>query len=418
MISALTATLICSLLNNCFANLEIVSPDELQQNIIEYTTANFGSPGYYPIFGKLIPITVCDCSFTLSLNSYSFGLVYLNSTFPCYFSDIALSVQNSGGIGLIFVFSDDNFNIDLVPSTDEAGAAINILVLGISASLGLTLFSHSNEEIWITYSYGLSATLSPAMEYFLTSNYTTDQRFFSLLQNLNTNIPLERSQFQIGYVNAIYSTINSTSDCISYFCVPSGDSVTGAQKLSNSVVIMNYYNSLTSTNSVALISDLLLDLYSTCQYNYSTDCLTLIFNKYQITPDNSIAVLEGPSITDNASISYFEINDILLSNLNEFETAYCLSSENPNRNCPVCSDSCSYSDLYGTMCVNGCNSTACGYGLLICLEVSSNCFGFMLGDGNCNKECLNDPDCTESDGGREKTNLVITLVLVFGGITL
>ena len=402
----------------CLGGLSIVSPDEIQQEIISYATASFGNPGYYPIFGELMLITATSCSFAIPLGSYSIGLVYLNSTSPCSYSALALNIQNSGGIGVIFVLEDENLNYSLPPANDIEGMAVQILVLGIPLSLGEVILSQSDKQIWITYSYGVVPSNNVVIEYYLTSNYSLDQRFFTALEKLNSDITLARSELQIGFINEIYALANTSTDCISYYCVSSSGAVTGAQKLNNSIVIMNYYNALTDGNSVIDAINLLLDLYSSCQNDYSTKCLYSTFTRHQATPDTSTEVLSGLSITDNSSDIYFEISNVLFTNLQGLESAFCLSSENPNPNCLACSESCPYNALDQKICSDGCNTTNCGYDFLLCLEISINCYSFMLGDNNCNRACANDPDCRGTDHSIDKMTLITIIVPVIVGILL
>ena len=270
---------------SCLAGLTVVSPDEIRQDITDYVTSSFGSPSYYPIFGKLVPITTTTCSLSMPLDSFSIGLVYLNPNISCSYSSLAFSLQNSGAIGIIFVLDEEN---TITPANDAEGAAVQILVLGISSSLGEVLSSNSDKQIWVTYSYGIIPSGNPVIEYFLTSNYSLDQQFFTALEKLNNDISLSRFELQIGFVNEIYSLANSSTDCIdSYYCVPSSGAVTGAQKLSNSLVILNYYNMLQDDNSVTDIITLVLDLYSICQNDYSTQCLySVSLLSFQQIPSN------------------------------------------------------------------------------------------------------------------------------------
>ena len=406
---------------NCSGTLNIVSPDDLSQEVSDYAVASFGNPGLYPIFGRIVPITAYDCTFYQPLESNSIALVTLSTTSVCYYSDLALSVQNSGGVAFIYISFSEYIDFFMVPISTTEGAKIQILSLAIQNSLGQALLSHSNEEIWVAYSYGVVRSSLPVINYYLTSNYSLDQTFFTALQQLNTDIPLLRSEFQLGFINDVYSTINLTTDCVNNYCVPTENSVTGSQKLNNSIIILNYYNSLTADNSVTTLTTFLLDLYSTCSTDYSTDCLTSVLNRYQIASNESAAILDGLSLSDSSEYAYFYINNIFYVNLQVFESAFCLSAENPNLNCPSCSGSCTYSDLYDPRCLDGCNTTSCGYDLLMCLEVSRNCYTFMIGDGNCNQACANDTDCVVSDGGdgrMDKMRLAVILIVVLGGALL
>ena len=402
-----------------YSLFEIVSPDSLQQEINNYVYANFGNPGYYPLFGKLVPISFSACTFSVPLDSNSFGLVYFNTSLNCEITDLALSVQNSGGSGIVIALPDDNTFFYFTSSDTVKAAEINILVLGIGFSLGNTLRSFTDVEIWTTYTYPTGFTAQPVLTYYLTSNYTLDLTFFTALKELSDDVALLHSEFRLGFIDDIYSTVNPDFDCIetdlnNTYCVPHDDTATGAQKLSNSVVFLNYYNSLTGSTSVNELVVLVLNVYTQCQYDYSSDCLDGILTILDIPANTSTSVLDGLSYNYRADKVLYEIDGVFFYSLVDMESSYCLSSSDTKLNCPACSSSCLYSDLYSTTCVGGCNTSECGYQLMSCV-MESDCFTFMLGDGNCNEECLDDPDCRGSDGGVSRTQLIIILVVILGG---
>ena len=407
-------------IEKCDSLFEIVSPDELKQEISHYAYANFGNPGYFSMFGKLVPIHLTACTFSAPLESSSFGLVYWNSTLNCPITDLALSVQSSGGSALVLVLPDDNTFFYFTPDNATKAAETTIVVLGISFSLGNTLLSFTEEEIWTTYYYPTSFTAEPVLTYYLTSNYTLDQTFFTALKTLSDNVAMLHSEFRLGFIDDIYSKLNPDFDCLTTalgdsYCVPHDGTITGAQKLSNSIIFMNYYNSLTGTTSVNKLVTLVLNVYAQCLNDYSNDCLSVILQTLDITANTSTSVLGVLSNNSRADYVFYEIDGIFFYSLAEFEFSYCLSSSSPGLSCSACSSACPYSDLYSVSCIESCNISSCGYQFLTCME-EDNCYSFMLGDGNCNAQCLDDPDCSSSKSVVTRTQLIIILVVILVGV--
>ena len=93
------------LLQGCIASFQIWSPDEVTSLVVTPALANFGNGFLLPEFGKLFFLVYSgSCSFSIQMPENSFAILY---NFPCYYSDLALSVQNSGGIAMIIVLQDD-----------------------------------------------------------------------------------------------------------------------------------------------------------------------------------------------------------------------------------------------------------------------------------------------------------------------
>ena len=83
------------LMKFCLGELVILSLDDLTSLSISYAIARFGQGSLLPIYGKLYFIQSSgNCSFSSPMPPNSFEILY---GFPgsCYFSDFALSVQNS-----------------------------------------------------------------------------------------------------------------------------------------------------------------------------------------------------------------------------------------------------------------------------------------------------------------------------------
>ena len=134
------------ILKTAFSTLFIWSPHEIAQSTNEVSIASFGEPFLYQRYGKLVLITNNnDCSIKGTNLKNSFAVLY---GYPkCFFSDLAISVQSLGGIGMIRVRSDEDIDILMVPKDSLSGDLIKILVISIKKSLGTTLSLFKNKEI-------------------------------------------------------------------------------------------------------------------------------------------------------------------------------------------------------------------------------------------------------------------------------
>ena len=399
----------------CFGSLFIYSPDELKGPISNLTIFGFGNPSFYDTVGKLVFLDLTSCSVTSPLDTYSIAVITLPSNSSCLYSEIVLSVQNNGGIGSIIVVSPNDHDQSFIPSTELLDEEISILALAIGSELGEKLQKYSNEEIWVSYNYDVSIKEEPVITYYLTSDIHTDEKFFSKLQDLNDRISLSPDKFRIGfsYVMPSDPRVDKSKDCLdsTIFCLPPNAVATGSQRLESAVISLNYFSSLKDSEAVSKIISYFQFLDRFCSADYSHTCHQLLISSHGGSSNTSREVLDYvPVLTGD----YFFI--IFTIGLNTFyweqflEEEYCFSSTLPYSGCPKCSDECPFTDLSETECIAVCNTSACGYGNMKCLE-SNECFTFMLGDGNCNSQCTNDPDCT-LDSSRSLFILVLFVVIV------
>lgn len=90
-----------------------------------------------------------------------------------------------------------------------------------------------------------------------------------------------------------------------------------------------------------------------------------------------------------------------------------------------CDDGCLYYELQDLNCNLKCNSTACGYDNLLCLQENS-CFIFTYEDGYCSKLCLSDPDCevieepSEDDSSSDDYPYLLLKIIIpiIGGVLM
>ena len=403
------------LLISCLASLTIYSPDELKQTLPITIFPTFGNPSPYSTVGKLVPVNITSCIITSTLPSYSFALIDTESVSGCFFDDIFLSVQVHGGLAAILIMPDDIGYKIILSNSPSTADLITITGFGLIRSVGEQLLHYSFNEIWVSYSLDIAKTSDLVLQYYFTSDYPTDMRFFTNLQILINNVPLTRDQFVLGFIYArpTDTGINNTRDCIDgdvTYCVPAGSTANGKDKLLSTVSSLNYYKSLQGSQAVQEIVRYLLDLYSNCSGNYSLNCTEQVLIAYQSIPDTSLAILaEAPVQIADIFITYFTIGNNPFFWENYLTSLYCFTSMFSISGCPACSNGCSYSDLAESTCTATCNASSCGFDEMKCLE-RNNCYSFMLGDGNCNAQCLNDPDCIS--GNSDFLILIVVLPII------
>ena len=406
------------LIGLCLGSLVIYSPDELKETIEITIFAAFGNPSIYNTVGKLVYSNITSCAVTTALDSMSFALIDVSKIKDnCSLEDIFISTQTQGGIAAVFIMEDERSDELMLPTNASTVDRVTIIGFGITHSQGQKLLVYPNEEIWVSYNYDIVITSDPEIRFYLTGDYTIDQKFFINLQTLNCNATLTTDKLFLGffYANSNHKGINSTNDCITgdlTYCVPSDNTAKGSDKLLSTVISLNYYNSLQGSQGVTEIISYFIDLYSDCNGNYSQACINQVIISHGATTNASLSILsEAPSKRVNTFTSFFTIDSNLCFWPNYLTDLYCFASSTPSANCPPCSSQCTASDLSGASCSNFCNSSSCGYNNMNCLALGSSCYTFMLGDGNCNAECQNDPDCGLSSSDKL---IIIILAAVIG----
>ena len=401
---------------SCVANLIIYSPDELKQTVPVWLSVAYGNPSLYPTLGKLVFVEVNNCQVSNTLDSSSFAIIPYDIWALCNFEDIMLSVQTQGGIATVGI---SNINYDQPQVLNPAGP-YNISIIGfiINNSTGNQLVNYTSKEILVSYQYRVGKTVNPVLIYYLTSNYYIDQGFFLKLKALDDTVSLSKSLLNLGFFTSSQKDPGiDPSTCLTNndqtYCVFTNSS-DGTGRLLSTVISLNYYASLNGSEAVSTFISYFLDLCTNCSGNYSQSCTDEVLSSHQGTFDTSLGILNvSPNYTGAATYfvnyyigyNWFVWADYLID-------AFCLSSIKPKENCPTCSPGCSYTDLTEPTCTQSCNSSLCGYDNLLCLK-SSGCYMFMLGDGNCNDKCDNDPDCPSSSS---ENVIIIIAPIIVGGI--
>lgn len=383
------------ILKLCSAGLKIWSPDQLVLFSIDNAIASFGDPVVFPKYGKLAPLySSGDCSFFESFTRDTFAILYGFS--GCHFSDLAIWTQKSGGIGVIIVSDDENINYTMLPKDEVSKSHISILSIMIKKSAGEKISQYLNKQIWVTYSLDLEPIRSQKIDFHMSSNYTLDKAFISVFQEMVTKFSINLTDFSIEFSTSSKSEndIDYSNDCLTSssntYCLPHSSNVTGSQKIKNSAVIINYYNTLSGPASEFL--NFLTTLYSTCESTYSTECIQNVLTNTSstLTANTSLA-----SLHNNPSLKltpFYIFNYNLYYSPKDIEKIYCMSVSPPPQNCQECSPGCTYRDLLSPICKDSCNVESCGFQMLTCKKIGG-CYDFELNDGNCNNRCACDPDC-------------------------
>ena len=191
-------------------------------------------------------------------------------------------------------------------------------------------------------------------------------------------------------------SFNSKTDCIQNLkntsvCLESQESITGLSKILFYRHIFNFYQKIDYSNSTSIFLNFLKSVFTNCYYDI--DCL------FNITKNYSVSNYVDPNILDRYFIYEQGLSRIVLNTIDLYwpehlESAFCLSFASPPNGCEFCSPGCSYSILRNSNCSVYCDNLNCGFSNLIC-QKAKGCYEFMLGDGNCNEMCIDDPDCNQ-----------------------
>ena len=391
------------LITKCYGALTFISSDQSSNSNINFCVASFGNPSLYGLYGRLQFIYPTNCSFLDSFESTDFVVVI--SLQACYLSDLAYSVQQSGASAIII--ADPYWNwVDLYEPKDfDSGMMINILVLAIRE---LDALQYDNTQAWATYIFDVSITSAPAISYYLTSNYSIDQNFFISLQNLTNKINIELNQISL-YIQYSEDLILNDTECInttstSIYCLNNSDTVAGAQLLSNSIGIVNFLNFLQGSNAtLSYFLDIVLQIYSACNLNYSSDCIFSVFQNNQIMLIPSIGILDYYGDFEwYPLVPFYQIGNNYLYWNNYLESLYCSISSNSDTNCILCDQYCTFNLLNNSDCTV-CNTSSCGYSNLQCLNIDG-CYTFIPGT------CQSD---SGSSGISTSEVIIICLLVVF-----
>jgi hypothetical protein len=376
--------LILILIQIAQSEFRVESPDDLKDSQIRIYPALFGNPTFYSMYGKIQVMK--DCKFN-KLLEYETVVVLTNSS-ECCLLETARKVRNSGGRGLVVV-QDEAKMIE----KDCEGDDPNIMVLSLSRNDYKKHF-HNAKNIWITYRYMLFQSSYPFIEVKLTGDFLKDLIITQEFIKLNSKFAVHWEYVRFQLMASSHSTYPE-NDCLSgpsnrTYCLPS-DEVFGTVKLEAYVLILNVYERFSSPNSTANFLIFLRSVFQNC--NYNSTCIFEISKNYIKNLRKSFSALDR-YLTYEETPSRFVINSVDIYWFGYLESAFCLSFAEQPQECEFCSPGCSFKSLRSTNCSIFCDNIHCGFSNLRC-QREKGCFRFLLGDGNCNEMCIDDPDCNQ-----------------------
>ena len=367
------------------AGFRVESPDDYKLSDINVELALFGNPTFYGNYGKIKEFHECKIDELLEYET----IVLLTNTSNCCILSIANEVKNKGGRGVIVVQDSPK-----IIEKDCKGDDPNIMVIGISKD-NYKKYIKNYKTVWVTYQYFIYQSIYPFIEIKLTGNITEDLKIVKSLLKLHSKFSITWQSLRF-YIMCNSDSPNSKTDCITHskntsVCLDSQQNITGLSKIVFYKNIFNFYQKLVGLNSTSIFLNLLKSAFTDCHYDI--DCLSNMTDKYSL-PNNV-----DPNILDRYFVYEQGLSRIVLNTVNIYwseylESAFCLSFAGHPKGCEFCSPGCSFSILSSGNCSVYCDNLNCGFSNLVCQQ-TKGCYKFMLGDGNCNEMCIDDPDCNQ-----------------------
>lgn len=385
------------LIHTSIGKLVFYSPDSLSIDDNEIGYALFGNPGLYPVYGKIKPIIPTDCKITENIPSNVVPIIH--NALYCYYSDLANSAYFAGAQLLLIMHIARNGIYEMSPKNYTEINNPDIITLLISDYFSEIIINEST--VWVSYSQDFSKSNTPSLEIVFYNYY--EENALKIPELIETFYKFDMNpssfKFSISYVpsSAVY---NKFEECIffenQYYCALSTASFTGSEILMNSVLIMNYYNYLVSSDmNLDNFFAYLKDYYMLCPNNYSLTCNRNVMSMYTLEIMDNISVLTQ-AVNFNGAYTYMLINWVMYRSWGYLDRFYCRSMLEGDEKCPVCSKGCRDEIMDKQNCPSACNNTKCGYSNMQCLLKNTGCYYFMINDGNCNAYCINEEDCNKS----------------------
>lgn len=383
------------LISSSLGKLIIHSPDVLQDLEIPYGYANFGNPALIPKYGKVQYEHLSECAFEGNVKSNSVLVLEADKENSCHFSLMIMSAYKAKATFILILQPyDEIYNMSSSYYTDEMYEDFTALL--IKKKIYTDYFSKF-KNVWLSYEYDYKKSDSPNIELILSGNRNQEYYIVKDLLNVINNYHLDYDQFniRIAYSNSINFIVE---DCIIYnlksYCAYMVPTASGSLVLENLLASLTFFDSLPpNIQPVRAFLEYLLYLYNKCDQDYTINC------NYDSIIDNGGQPNYNENLILNAKFfsdpdSHLVINGKYFPWSGTIELGYCSSFYEMPYNCPYCSSGCYFDVQSLESCVIGCNNTDCGYSNLNCLETeSTDCYYFMLNDGNCNNECGLEEDC-------------------------
>ncbi|OMJ81746.1 hypothetical protein SteCoe_17741 [Stentor coeruleus] len=424
-------TILCLQFHLAVSTLKVISPDELSHLDISYILSSYSNPNLQPTYGRLVFVDVlsnCKLSSTSSLGPETIAVLYAEESYNCDISMLGYNAEQAGCFGSLIIYSSLNRNdvFSNLYATNEIYRPLQsqkliTFSLLIDENTGSVLKSYEKNQIWVTYKYSdIKISDYPFIKYYMTSDFNQDKAYIDKIYDIVSNyaeIWVQElslySLFEEYYILYGNDVNYDEADCYTAlstlkYCLPPSGNISGKLKLINTLLILNVYESL-SYSDILIFLDYLQTLYTTCVDTYNLACHEEILSAKNLTIDYS----ENPFKKGYSSFDMLQsisVNEVYIYSPEYFEQLYIMSSRSL-ADFKKCYLTCDLVNVTDGICSEGCNNTECGFDNLDCLR-TQGCFSFMIGDGNCNKECVDDPDCGELKDNKKDDSFFIAVILV------
>ncbi|OMJ92185.1 hypothetical protein SteCoe_5054 [Stentor coeruleus] len=396
---------------------KFITPDELKNLTVYEEIAAFSKVQFLPNYGKLVFAYADNCEIKGRYNETDIITVFEKDLeYKCNIRDLAISAKDAGSGAFVLVLSFNeiyyyyydyyiNYEGEELVYSYEGNEPIDIPCLLVYGDIESVLEDYKlNSTVWVNYGYKtIPQENSPKIKYFMASDYSIDSIFFNDLYDFLNYEDLYLYNFELVFLfdDWLYDYENencvSTNSTLSYnisFCLYSNYYATGYQRIMSTVIILNYYYSLPSFDYLYYFLSFLSEVNYYCYNDYSEQCVSDLVTYYGGIPNTDAYILTLHHSEFGLTIPCYSINEIFIYTQKcLFEALKVGKYYSQCKNyLDECNDGCMYYELQDLICNPKCNSTACGYDNLLCLQ-ENDCFIFTYGDGYCSESCLTDPDC-------------------------
>ncbi|OMJ66183.1 hypothetical protein SteCoe_37067 [Stentor coeruleus] len=381
------------------SKLIIHSPDEISDLNFETYPLKIGIPALYPLYGTLTFIYSNSCD-TKIYGAKDKIVVLLNPIF-CNITDFAIKSYAAGTRMMMIV---DDYQGTLAKAIGEKQYSKDfpdMVMITVSNDFCDKICQFS--PVLVSYVYDTSKSKEPKIRGVLSGIHEIDKPLIDIFSDLLNKYHISPENIELNFVYKPGS--EASQDCLylfdNYYCSWNSSTYTGQEVLTNLIYTQSYFNSFPHmNNALPKFLEYLRVYYNECYSDYSSLCHSRIMHSFDsdsYLSDNK--VLESALVFENFQ-AFIGINNVDFSWPEYIKPAYCISSENPSDDCPLCSIGCTYKILEEDKdCYDPCNNSDCGYQNLQCLLVSKDCYSFMLEDSFCNRACEEDTCTNETSYG-------------------
>lgn len=392
-----------------FAKFTVHSPEELRELDIPYSYANFGKPALIPIYGKIQFEYLSECTFNGLIGTNSILLIEYNTN--CYAADVIYSLYKAGAAFIIILDPNTELKYNITSLFYSKQLYEDFTALLIPSKIYYDNFS-SYQNVWISYKYDYAKSSIPNVELVLSGNRNQEVFIIKDIMKLLENHTLSYNNFTVK-IAYTYSDSFDAKDCFtsnSYsYCANPTPTGSGSDLFKSLLASLTFYNSLPQNDqSIQLFLEYLLDLYYTCDIDYSIGCNYFIIKKHSGEAKSDESLLSKAVFLENPD-SHLIINGEYFPWSRWIELGYCLSFNDIPVNCPICNGECFIDVQELESCIVDCNNKFCVYSDFQCFAAEGiECYYFGI---NCAK-CGNAEVCLDYDDDGKSSENVNTVILL------